>query len=313
MEIFKGNYSGSYLGAFISPKLPDDIQYYSDANEMNSFSEQLGKKVSMFVCYLSWEKDGEMRSFPAEWCDKVYSVGAVPHITWEPWNFDRYCTKYSLDNILSGEYYDFIKDFALSVKNYGKKIFLRFGQEMNGFWYPWDGTHNFNDPGRYVDVYRYIHSIFKDLGVDNVSWVWSPEVTGANDYDDPTYDFRNYYPGDDVVDWLGMDGLNFGSSQNASTEWMGFNDIFGKPYNILVSSYPEKPIMVCHMASAELGGDKAQWVKDAFDTVKKMPNIKIVSLFNIEKETNWCIDSSDLSLGAYRESVSDDYYLENGK
>lgn len=308
-DIFKGDYEGCYLGAFISPKLPETKQYYATKDEMMEFSEDLKKNVSMYVCFLSWEKDGQMSGFPKEWCDNVYDAGAVPHITWEPWDFDRACTKFSLDKITIGKCDDYIRSFAKDVKAYGKQIFLRWAQEMNGFWYPWDGSHNFNDPSRYIDAYRHIRDIFTEEGVTNIAWVWSPEITGDLAIDDPIYDFRNYYPGDEYVDWVGMDGLNFGPTQDAASEWKSFYDLFSEAYNNLKEAYPYKPMMICTMGSAELGGNKAEWVKDAFSNVKSMNKIKIISLFNIEKEANWCIDSSDESLESFRIAVSDPYFL----
>ncbi|HCT84804.1 MAG TPA: hypothetical protein DF296_06355 [Candidatus Margulisbacteria bacterium] len=308
-DIFQGNYQGCYLGAFISPKLPEKQQYFASVAEMTSFNQLLGKNISVYVTYLSWEKDGKLSEFPIHWCNEVNAAGAIPHLTWEPWDFERSSTKYTLDKIAIGKYDEYLVSFAQDIKTYGKPLFLRWAQEMNGFWYPWDGTHNFNDPSRYVAAFRHIRSLFDQEGAHNVTWVWSPEVTGDLAMDNPMYDYHNYYPGNDYVDWIAIDGLNFGPTQNAASEWRSFGDLFGETYNDLNSSYPKKPIMIGSMGTAELGGNKAEWVIDAFQTIKSMNKIKIVTLFNIDKEANWMVNSSPESLTAFNQSIKDSYFL----
>lgn len=307
-KLFDVSAEACYLGAFISPKLPENKQYFAAASELAAFNEQLGKKIASFMVYLSWDQDGHLSPFPMAWCENVVAAGAVPHITWEPWDFERFSSRFSLDKIALGKFDEYIRTFAQQVKQFGKPVFLRWAQEMNGFWYPWDGTHNMNDPQRYISAYRHVFDLFQQVGVTNVKWIWSPEVIGDLDNDNPIYDYHNYYPGDKYVDWIAMDGLNFGPTNDVTSDWRSFEDIFFETYQDLIVSYPGKPLMIGSMGSTEIGGSKAEWIIDAFEQIKKMPQLKLVTLFNIDKEANWTIDSSPESLQAYRQSISDPYF-----
>ena len=90
-------------------------------------------------------------------------------------------------------------------------LLLRFAHEMNADWYPWDGvrasapgTHD--GPARYVAAWRHVHAVFAAAGATNVRWVWSPNhrsIPAA-----AWNDAARYYPGDDVVDWIGVDGYD---------------------------------------------------------------------------------------------------------
>ena len=114
----------------------------------------------------------------------------------------------------------------------------------------------------------------------------------------------NYYPGDDYVDWLCMDGYNWGTSQFL-TRWQSFDDIFRSTYEQLRALNATKPMMIGEMASSELGGDKAAWIEDAFERlIQDYPQIRAVIWFDLDKETNWRIDSSPASLKAFTETVS---------
>ena len=78
-----------------------------------------------------------------------------------------------------------------------RPIMLRWGWEMNGEWFGWDGSHNGHDPAAYVRAWRRLHRIFREHGADNVAWVWSPNWNSR-----PAVAWNRlhrYYPGDDYV------------------------------------------------------------------------------------------------------------------
>jgi len=202
--------------------------------------------------------------------------------------------------------------------SWGKPLFIRVGHEMNGNWYPWCGTNNggsvttgFGDPSkpdgpeRFVAAFRHIRHLFDSVGVRNVSWVWC-----VNNYAVPYEDWNqpeNFYPGDDVVDWIGLDGYNWGTSQSWSN-WTSFLDTFTEVYNRF-KSFP-KPLMIGEFASTELGGEKGRWIRDAFIYTKLLfTRIKAITWFNINKETDWRINSSTAAQTAYRDNVADAYFL----
>jgi beta-mannanase len=64
-------------------------------------------------------------------------------------------------------------------------------------------------PERYRDVYRHIHDIFATEGVTNVEWAWV--VNHESRIPDEEWNHvDNYYPGDEYVDIISVDGYNWG-------------------------------------------------------------------------------------------------------
>jgi beta-mannanase len=246
--------------------------------------------------YISWDDN-----FPSTDCNTVSSYGGVPMITWEP----HLNTTNTLEAISNGDYDPYITNFAQSAKNWGDLVYLRFGHEMNGDWYPWDGYHNgqASAPAKYIAAWRHIYNIFANKGATNVRFVWSPNHESHPD--ESWNEAVDYYPGNSYVDWIAIDGYNWGS-----VDWESFDQVFSYIYSTF-EAYG-KPMMLGEFASAEKNfGDKANWITDAFSKIKNnYPEIKIFVWFNINKERDWRVNSSSSSLTAFQNAISDSYYLE---
>ena len=114
-----------------------------------------------------------------------------------------------------------------------------------------------------------------------------------------------YYTGDKYVDWTGVDGYNWGTSESGF-DWQSFNDVFADIYRKLAAK--GKPIIIGEMASDETGGSKAQWIDGVVPTLKtKFPLIKAFVWFDIDKERHWQINSSPSSQAAYSRMARDPY------
>ncbi|MDX1531405.1 MAG: glycosyl hydrolase, partial [Rhodothermales bacterium] len=74
----------------------------------------------------------------------------------------------------------------------------------------------------------------------NVAWVWSPNVVSVPDT--PDNDMHRYYPGDAYVDWVGLDGYNFGDHHDEWHRWQSFAEVFEAPLAELESRFPRKPV-----------------------------------------------------------------------
>ena len=110
-------------------------------------------------------------------------------------------------------------------------------------------------------------------------------------------DFAPYYPGSDVVDVLALDGYNWG----ALDVWQTYSQVFGPSYDALANLDPVKPVMIAETASAESGGDKAAWITSAFtrEVATRTPRVAVVVWFDVNKETDWRVESSATGLSAY--------------
>jgi len=113
-----------------------------------------------------------------------------------------------------------------------------------------------------------------------------------------------YYPGDQYVDWVGLDGYNWGYSG-----WQSFDDIFSGAYQTL-AALTAKPLMIGEFAAAEQGGDKAAWIGDALQKLNSnYTRVKLFCWFNIDKERDWRIGSSASAEAAMRNSLQNSSFL----
>lgn len=247
-----------------------------------------------------YEQWNSAPQFPAAEATAVAQTGAIPEITWEPWNPADGIEQpaYSLSAIVSGAYDRYIIAWAQEIKQWGGEIKLRFAQEMNGDWYPWDEGVNGNAPGSYVAAWRHVYGLFESVGTDNVIWVWSPNVSynGSIPMDE-------VWPGSAYVDEVALDGYNWGTL-HPETGWQSFLQIFGPSIREIIA-ITNKPLYIGEVASTEEGGSKAQWIANMFTALQSLPQIRGFVWFDWDKETNWQIDSSRDSLNAFRSGVAE--------
>jgi len=102
--------------------------------------------------------------------------------------------------VVDGKIDGYLRTQANEVRAFGKPVFIRPDWEMNGTWMP-QWSLPAVTPAQYIAAWRHVVDIFRQQGVTNASFVWSPN---ANRYtNDPS---SAWYPGDDYVDWIGLDG-----------------------------------------------------------------------------------------------------------
>ncbi|MFA5157243.1 MAG: glycosyl hydrolase [Candidatus Omnitrophota bacterium] len=281
------NASYCLTGAFLS-----DVPL---AKDISDFKNSYGRQPRLVMIFISWNRFPDNRTI-----EDVYSQGSILVITWEPW-YPLKKEGIDFDGLISGSYDDYIKEFALRIKKIGKPVFLRFGHEMNGDWYPWSGTKIGKE--KYIQVYRHVKDVFDRSGADNVKWIFSfnwEDLPKENNH------FTLYYPGDAYVDYLGIDGYNWGNTRPWS-RWMSFGDIFGKRYAEAARSF-NKPILISEFSSTGSGGDKKEWIKQALNNIKSMKKVTGFVLFNVDKETDWSFPADKDSGKVLKEGLKSSYF-----
>jgi mannan endo-1,4-beta-mannosidase len=276
-------------------------------------------------------------SFDYNWANQlryqssnIVSLQATPMITWMPITSGRK-TINLLPEILSGQWDTYINNWINGLKtwqatypiNARPTLLIRFAHEFNGNWYPWG-----NDPTNLKAAWRYMKTKFNAAGVTNVEWVWCANNVNVDSYNNVNL----YYPGDDVVDWTGLDGYNWGSNYSFS-RWKSFNETFSIPYINLVTAFPNKPVMLGEVASAEpsdtpnlaygqngnnadANENKDVWVQDMYARImSEYPAIRAIAWFNLNKELSWALNGTaknglaNTGLNAYRSAMSNPFYL----
>jgi beta-mannanase len=279
-----------------------------DPAKVDEFTTMVGTQPTIVAWYQNWDQSS-VKEFNPELIEAVASRGAMPMVSWEPYNPTKGVKakkqrKYAIQTIIAREHDAYIRRWARGVADWGKPMYLRFAHEMNSVSYPWSIGINDNTSAEYVSAWRHIVDVFREEGATNVRWVWSPTV--ALNVSPP---FEEFYPGDDYVDWVALDGYNWGTTQSWS-RWQTLAEVFGPSYDEVTALAPDKPFMIAETGSAEEGGDKAAWIREAFgeDLPTRLPMTKAVVWFNVNKEADWRIESSPSSLEAYSEIAASPAY-----
>ena len=286
----------------LGASLPNDgfsRQVIADFNNVSP------KKLAYVNVYSAFSHDWDNLYWQSS---NVVAEGATPMITWMPVDLARQNDNL-LPEIVLGYWDDYLSEWGTKLiawvnmypESERPRLAIRFGHEFNGNWYPYSNT-----PISYKAAWQHIHDLFETMGVnEHVDWVWSASKTNVDDYND----FTVYYPGDEYVDWTSLDGYNWGSNYT-SQGWTSFKDVFASSYEVMVSNYPSKPIMIGETASAEpsdlpnpdygMYGDdtdafesKSVWIKNMLsDLETTFPAVRALSIFNINKELSWSMSTA---------------------
>lgn len=279
-------------------------------SEFDKFAATSGRLPNLIQVTAGWESDNYQPWFT----ERIANRGAMPLISWEPWDSARESTvdqqrseqpEYALERIIAGDFDAYIDDWATNLAEWGEPVGLRFAHEMNGYWYPWAEGRNGNAEGSYVDAWRYVHDRFTAAGADNVLWVWSPNVT----YEGSTL-IAPLYPGDDYVDWVGMVGY-FGHGSDIPVAYPTFDQLFGNTLEQL-AALSDKPVLITETGATERGGFKAEWITHMLDEIAASDRVLGFIWFDVDKETDWRITSSPESAEAFREAAADPRWAPSG-
>ena len=177
--------------------------------------EDLGVTPAVWVQFVRFPLDDAARQNLTGFFDQVGAAGAHALLTLEPHNGLEAVTPDAADElgvVLRAAWND-----------HGVATFVRFAHEMNGSWYPWA-----QQPNAYVAAFRTVAQALQ-AAAPATAMVWAPNdgagypFTGgpfgathaSPDFDSLDTDgdgaltrsddpYAPYWPGDDVVDWVGM-------------------------------------------------------------------------------------------------------------
>jgi len=257
-----------------------------------------GKKNAVVNLFTNWTNNSQtISNLFNQQLGNIWHNKNVPLVTWEP--FTGTATPLDIEvRIANGEYDAYINTWADNMKTflsgsdtvYGtaddRRAYLRFAHEMNGNWYPWSAAVGNNSPTDYINMWQHVKTIFDRKGMDatRLQWVWS-----ANNTDVGGFNAEGFYPGDAYVDWIAVDGYNWGTS-NRSSSWKTPQQVYGGMIDRL-RMLTNKPLAITEFASTTAGGGmngKSKWLSDAFNYFATA-NVKMAVWFNQDKETDWAM------------------------
>jgi hypothetical protein len=176
---------------------------------------------------------------------------------------------------------------TLVAAGYGDAI-IRIGWEFDGNWMPWSAQ---NDPSAFKAAYRHVHDIFAAASAGFVyDWCGAAgyqRAASAGSTWQGAADWSSYYPGDDVVDTVGLDVYDESTAAYGATSrtWVNPQKVwaavipalqvqlaFAQAHGKLVS-FPEWGLWAGPTQSATVhgGGDDPTFVQGMFDWMSSLP------------------------------------------
>lgn len=284
-------------------------------NSIGDFTRDVGEQPGLVKTFHRLDDDFTSAAWSGRTLREVVAAGAT--------NFVALDLQWAgapntglLRAIAAGEADGHIRRVARELRDASSPILLEPGWEMNGDWsYPWQGIENGGQgaPALYVAAWQHMVEIFRSEGAHNVRWVFSPNVgnpvAGTAEGQAHWNWYGHYYPGNEYVDYLGLHGFNAPSVW--STPYITFRQLFDsassdRMLSDMTDRYPRKPIIISEFAAEEGPDDaKAEWIRDAYRQIANHGSVVGAIWFNMNKETDWRVDSSQSALAAYRTAIAD--------
>ncbi|KUI16264.1 endoglucanase [Mycobacterium sp. GA-1285] len=263
---------------------------FTAARELQAIADAVGHRPDMVMAFEDF-----FALPPVPGMAVVTYGGAAPIVSWEPWCWQDDRSSAVMESLRAGAFDDYVYRWADEIGEWGRNTFIRFAHEFNGDWYPWTPSRG-TSPSAYVDAWRHVHDIFTDKEVANVDWIWAPTAAVGP--------LTDWYPGDEYVDVLGVDGYNWGTSR-PTTRWIAAEELFGAALDELRSIAADKPKLVAEVGCAESGGCKAEWIAGFVDFVQHQRDVIGFVWFHHDKEIDWRIDSTPESVAAMASAIQD--------
>jgi mannan endo-1,4-beta-mannosidase len=278
---------------------------WGDTSHLDNYVNLAGAQPHIVSVFQAWRWNDHPVYFVNRGFNHLYEKYPLTIVTWEPRSHGQVPSgEVRLDEIVAGSHNDYIAAMAREMRDFGKRVLLRFGHEMNLYRYSW-GQKSSN----YIHAWRRVHEIFRVEGANNVEWVWCPNVRGPVNPDLPA--LREFYPGDEYVDWLGLDGYNWAAARN--DPWFSFSEVFSESLAELRDTVnSEKEVIICEYGCHDTPGDKGSWfaaIPSAFNQ-PQFANVAALIYFHRNRDgANWRVDYPQSALDAYRELIGAGFYL----
>lgn len=272
-------------------------------DDIDDLERLFNRRIEVLSFYRAWNRCHIEDDLP--WLTQLAAAPRQVLLTWEPWSIAEGVNgvgqpAFSLAQLLSGRYDGYIRAFARAVAGLLPGAYLRPMHEMNGCWYPWCGTVNGNTPGEYLQAWMHLRQLFAEEGATDLTWVWSPYAVSYPT--EPWNSLESYFPGEDQVDLLALDGYNWGDDKEDG-KWESFEALFAPAYDAL-TRLSGHGVMIAETASSERGGAKDAWIREALAALTQRFNrVEALVWFDVDKECDWRIASSAASLAAFREAA----------
>jgi hypothetical protein len=252
-----------------------------------AFAQAVGVAPTLQMFFESFSE-----TFDVTTARRITAAGRLPMLTWEPYNhLNAAANPYPLREITAGSFDSYLRAEARRFAAVDGPLVIRLAHEMNGGWYPWGTGVPGNTAADYVAAYRHVHDVVTAAGAHNVVWVWAPNLIDAA----PSIALAPLYPGDDVVDWIGLSGYYTKADDTFATR-------FSPTLAQINAVAPRKPILVAETA-VERTSNRDALIADLVNGIRTTPRMIGLVWFDAVKRANWSVDDDPTAAAALGEAV----------
>lgn len=256
-----------YYGRKLEPKGQRNLHGIGQSGDaFDEYYAAIGAhKPALYMTYISIKADDPKKPPRAKWFSDLktrlekYDVYVIPQIG---------VSLGKVQEVVDGKHDAGIEALCEGLKSLNRPAYLRIGYEFNGEW-------NNLPPEQFKAAWKRIVDAMRRHKLDEVATVWcyAPEGVHKN--------YMDYYPGDDYVDWWGIDLFSVEHFFVADTKWF-----------VEEAAKRRFPVMVGESTPRWVGvdrGDKSwqTWFARYFEWMGKYPNVKAFSYITYDWAAKW--------------------------
>jgi mannan endo-1,4-beta-mannosidase len=265
----------SYLGVFEDGSPPA-------YGPLEDFAQAAGRQPDLVGYFSGWTQP-----FDLPFAQLMHKHNIIPFVQIDP-------TYASMTSIIAGDYDSYLREYASAVRAYGHSVVIGFAHEMNAPWYPWGYGHL--SPAVFVAAWRYIVTLFREAGADNVTWLWTINADRPG-----TGPVGDWWPGANFVTWVGIDGYYYRPSDT-------FMSVFGRTID-QVRTFSHKPILLSETAVGPAAG-QLEKIQDLFHGMQQYKTLGLVwfdkAQHNGIYHQDWRIEDNQTAEDSFRLGVRDE-------
>jgi hypothetical protein len=232
--------------------------------------------------------------FPFQFCNHAHQAGCIPLIRIDlPASMPLSPSSSTLlERIIQGNFDSLIQKWAKGMEELSFPILVHLFPQFNVGSHPWSVENNRMDNAFIRDAFRHIARKIEEDGVKHIQWVWGPYVfpspsAGWNDRWDEAY------PGDAYVDFISLEGLDFGESGKISFP-LSFEQLFVTPIHRIQTFAPQKPILLTEVATSQQGKERQRWIRHMARMLsQQFPMVRAMIWYHHAEVPNWRLREED--------------------
>ena len=160
---------------------------------------------------------------------------------------------------------------ADALRDAERPVLLRVGYEFNN---PWE----LYQTSGYIGAFRHVAELLRKDRATKVATVWDATAIG---FSDPNY--MKWYPGDDVVDWWGVNLFDLKDFSQPETEaFVADAARHHKPILIGEASPIFQSVVPARVRGPKSSAEATKWYEALFDFIGAHPAVKAFSLVAVD-------------------------------